>query len=165
MVKNWQGNIREKHHCLPLNKWWSGHGILNLRQCMQHFSFLLRVRCWSNKSFLIFQFILSCRFFRLHCKHQIFNILQYFKYISDYFWLGVCILNGNERINWRKYIYSQYNPYKKVSLYGITSAVFIFYDKQLNRLKKSAKNRMKWTIALEFELFDRNMNTKFIQKT
>ena len=89
---------------------WPTHGILNLRQCMQHFSFLLRVRCWSNKSFLIFQFILSCKFFRLHCKHQIFNILQYFKYISDYFWLGVCILNGNERINWRKYIYSQYNP-------------------------------------------------------
>ena len=58
------------------------HGILKLRQCMQHFEFLLRVRCWSNKSFLIFQFILSCRFFRLH---QIFNILQYFKYISDYF--------------------------------------------------------------------------------
>ena len=93
------------------------HGILNLRQCMQHFSFWLRVRCWSNKSFLIFQFIFSCRFFRLHCKHQIFNILQYFKYISDCFWLGVCILNGNERINWRKFIYSQYNPYKKVSLY------------------------------------------------
>ena len=70
------------------NKKWVGHGILNLRQCMQHFSFLLRVRCWSGltiKSFLIFQFILSCRFFRLHCKHQIFNILQYFKYISDYF--------------------------------------------------------------------------------
>ena len=61
------------------------HGILKLRQCMQHFEFWLRVRCWSNKSFLIFQFILSCRFFRLHCKHQIFNILQYFKYISDYF--------------------------------------------------------------------------------
>ena len=104
------------------------HGILKLRQCMQHFEFWLRVRCWSNKSFLIFHFILSCRFFRLHCKHQIFNILQYFKYISDYFWLGVCILNGNERINWRKYIYSQYNPYKKVSLYRKTSAVFIFYD-------------------------------------
>ena len=50
----------------------------------------------------------------------------------------MCILNGNERINWRKYIYSQYNPYKKVSLYRKTSAVFIFYHKQLNRLKKSA---------------------------
>ena len=78
---------------------WYHHGILKLRQCMQHFSFLLRVLYWSNKLFLIIQFILSCRFFRLHCKHQIFNILQYFEYISDFFWLGVCILNGNERIN------------------------------------------------------------------
>ena len=106
------------------------HGILNLRQWQSDFSFWLRVRCWSNKSFLIFQFILSCRFFRLYREHQIFNILHYFKYISDYFSLGVCILNGNERINRRKYIYSQYKPYKKVSLYRKTSAVFIFYDKQ-----------------------------------
>ena len=115
------------------------HGILKLRQCMQHFEFWLRARCWSNKSFLIFQFILSCRFFRLHCKHQIFNILQYFKYISDYFWLGVCILNGNERINWRKYIYSQYNPYKKVSLYRKPSQCSYF---MINKgLKKSAKKK------------------------
>ena len=139
---------------------WLEHGILKLRQCMQHFEFWLRVRCWSNKSLLIFQFILSCRFFRLHCKHQIFNILQYFKYISDYFWLGVCILNGNERINWRKYIYSYYNPYKKVSLYRKPSQCSYF---MINKgLKKSAKKRIKWTIALEFELFDRKMNTKYI---
>ena len=32
--------------------------------------------------------------------------------------------------NLRKYIYSQYNPYKKVPLYTKTSTVFIFYDKQ-----------------------------------
>ena len=25
MVKNWQGNIREKHHCLTLNKWCSNN--------------------------------------------------------------------------------------------------------------------------------------------
>ena len=141
------------------------HGILNLRQCMQHFSFLLRVRCWSNNycnRFSFFQFILSCRFFRLHCKHKIFNIYNILNIFQTTFWLGVCILNGNECINWRKYIYSQYNPYKKVSLYRKTSAVFIFYDKQLNRLKKSARNRMMWTIALVFELFDWNMNTKYI---
>ena len=103
------------------------HGILKNTQCMQHFEFGLRVRSWSNKSSLIFQFILFYRFLREHFKHQIFNILQYFKYILDYFWLSVCILNGNERINWRKYIYSQYNPYKKLSLYRKTSAVFIFW--------------------------------------
>ena len=49
----------------------------------------------------------------------------------------MCILNGNERINWRKYIYSQYNPYKKVSLYRKLPQCSYF---MINKgLKKSAK--------------------------
>ena len=52
----------------------------------------------------------------------------------------MCILNGNERINWRKYIYSQYNPYKKFHLiekppqwffYKVEKPPHIFYDKQI----------------------------------
>ena len=35
MVKNWQGNIREKHHCLTLNKWWQWQSdVWENHQCL-----------------------------------------------------------------------------------------------------------------------------------